>query len=59
MRSHHGEYRRGGRAWRFVVVRSVIFLLGVLHDFMEIGVVVVQRVAPILLADPVANVTAV
>ena len=37
----------------------VIFLLGFFLDFLEIAVVVVPIVAPILLADPSANVTAV
>ena len=37
----------------------VIFLLGFFLDFIEIAVVVVPIVAPILLADPSANVTAV
>ena len=35
----------------------VIFLLGFFLDFIEIAVVVVPIVAPILLADPSANVT--
>ena len=37
----------------------VIFLLGFFLDFIEIAVVVVPIIAPILLADPAANVTAV
>jgi len=37
----------------------VIFLLGFFLDFIEIAVVVVPIVAPILLADPAANITAV
>jgi predicted nucleic acid-binding Zn-ribbon protein len=37
----------------------VIFLLGFFLDFIEIAVVVVPIIAPILLADPSANVTAV
>ena len=37
----------------------VIFLLGFFLDFIEIAVVVVPIVAPILLADPSANITAV
>jgi len=37
----------------------VIFFLGFFLDFLEIAVVVVPIVAPILLADPSANVTAV
>ena len=38
---------------------AVIFLLGFFLDFIEIAVVVVPIVAPILLADPSANITAV
>ena len=37
----------------------VIFLLGFFLDFIEIAVVVVPLVAPILLADPAANISAV
>jgi hypothetical protein len=37
----------------------VIFVLGFFLDFIEIAVVVVPIVAPILLADPGANITAV
>ena len=37
----------------------VIFLLGFFLDFIEIAVVVVPIVAPILLSDPSANVSAV
>ena len=37
----------------------VIFLLGFFLDFIEISVVVVPIVAPILLSNPEANVTAV
>ena len=37
----------------------VIFVLGFFLDFIEIAVVVVPIVAPILLADPSANITAV
>ncbi|MEM7509199.1 MAG: TRAP transporter large permease subunit, partial [Pseudomonadota bacterium] len=40
-------------------VMVVIFLLGFFLDFIEIAVVVVPIVAPILLADPSANITAV
>ena len=36
-----------------------IFILGFFLDFIEIAVVVVPIVAPILLADPSANITAV
>ena len=38
---------------------AVIFVLGFFLDFIEIAVVVVPIVAPILLADPSANITAV
>ncbi len=38
---------------------AVIFVLGFFLDFIEIAVVVVPIVAPILLTDPQANVTAV
>jgi tripartite ATP-independent transporter DctM subunit len=49
----------GGFWVQFIVVMGVIFLLGFFLDFIEIAVVVVPIVAPILLADPSANVTAV
>ena len=49
----------GGFWAKFVVVMGVIFILGFFLDFIEISVVVVPIVAPILLADPSANVTAV
>lgn len=49
----------GGFWVQFVVVMTVIFLLGFFLDFIEIAVVVVPIVAPILLSDPSANVTAV
>jgi len=49
----------GGFWTQFIVVMAVIFLLGFFLDFLEIAVVVVPIVAPILLADPSANVTAV
>ncbi|MCP4296768.1 MAG: TRAP transporter large permease subunit, partial [Proteobacteria bacterium] len=49
----------GGFWMQFVVVMGVIFLLGFFLDFIEISVVVVPIVAPILLADPAANITAV
>ena len=38
---------------------AVIFILGFFLDFIEIAVVVVPIIAPILLTDPSANVTAV
>ncbi len=49
----------GGFWSQFIIVMAVIFVLGFFLDFIEIAVVVVPIVAPILLADPSANVTAV
>jgi len=49
----------GGFWTKFSVVMAVIFVLGFFIDFIEISVVVVPIVAPILLADPSANITAV
>ncbi len=49
----------GGFWAQFIVVMAVIFVLGFFLDFIEIAVVVVPIVAPILLADPQANITAV
>ena len=49
----------GGFWAQFLVVMIVIFLLGFFLDFIEIAVVVVPLVAPILLADPAANISAV
>lgn len=49
----------GGFWVQFTVVMVVMFILGFFLDFLEIAVVVVPIVAPILLADPGANVTAV
>ena len=49
----------GGFWAQFIVVMAVIFLLGFFLDFIEIAVVVIPIVAPILLADPSANITAV
>ncbi len=49
----------GGFWSQFVVVMAVIFVLGFFIDFIEIAVVVVPIVAPILLTDPGANVTAI
>ncbi|RME17476.1 MAG: TRAP transporter large permease subunit [Alphaproteobacteria bacterium] len=49
----------GGFWTQFAIVMAVIFILGFFLDFIEIAVVVVPIVAPILLADPGANVTAV
>jgi len=49
----------GGFWAQFVIVMGVIFLLGFFLDFIEIAVVVVPIVAPILLMEPSANVTAV
>lgn len=49
----------GGFWTQFVIVMAVIFILGFFLDFIEIAVVVVPIVAPILLSDPEANITAV
>ena len=49
----------GGFWAKFGIVMAVIFVLGFFLDFIEIAVVVVPIVAPILLADPSANITAV
>ena len=49
----------GGFWSKFAMVMLVIFLLGFFLDFIEIAVVVVPIVAPILLSDPGANITAV
>lgn len=49
----------GGFWAQFIIVMLVIFVLGFFLDFIEIAVVVVPIVAPILLADPSANITAV
>ena len=49
----------GGFWAQFIIVMTVIFVLGFFLDFIEIAVVVVPIVAPILLADPSANITAV
>lgn len=49
----------GGFWAQFFIVMLVIFVLGFFLDFIEIAVVVVPIVAPILLLDPEANVTAV
>ncbi len=49
----------GGFWTQFVVVMTVIFLLGFFLDFIEIAVVVVPIIAPILLAEPGANVSAI
>jgi tripartite ATP-independent transporter DctM subunit len=49
----------GGFWTQFFVVMLVIFVLGFFLDFIEIAVVVVPLVAPILLAAPDANITAV
>lgn len=56
---HFLESLPGGFWSKFIVVMGVIFILGFFLDFIEIAVVVVPIVAPILLADPSANVTAV
>lgn len=49
----------GGFWMQFIIVMAVIFVLGFFLDFIEIAVVVVPIVAPILLMDPSANITAV
>lgn len=49
----------GGFWTQFIIVMAVIFILGFFLDFIEIAVVVVPIVAPILLADPSANISAV
>ncbi len=49
----------GGFWTQFIIVMLVIFILGFFLDFIEIAVVVVPIVAPILLSDPQANITAV
>jgi TRAP-type mannitol/chloroaromatic compound transport system permease large subunit len=49
----------GGFWGQFTIIMLIIFVLGFFLDFIEITVVVVPIVAPILLADPSANVTAV
>lgn len=49
----------GGFWLQFTIVMAVIFIMGFFLDFIEIAVVVVPVTAPILLADPSANVTAV
>ena len=49
----------GGFWAQFIIVMGVIFILGFFLDFIEIAVVVVPIVAPILLTDPSANITAV
>ncbi len=49
----------GGFWAQFIIVMAVIFVLGFFLDFIEIAVVVVPIVAPILLMDPAANITAV
>ena len=49
----------GGFWTQFIVVMAVIFVLGFFLDFIEIAVVVVPIIAPILLAEPGANVSAI
>jgi len=49
----------GGFWTQFIIVMAVIFVLGFFLDFIEIAVVVVPIVAPILMSDPSANITAV
>lgn len=48
----------GGFWGQFTVIMLVIFALGFFLDFIEITVVVVPIVAPIILTDPSANVSA-
>ncbi|MGH1445524.1 MAG: TRAP transporter large permease subunit [Cognatishimia sp.] len=56
---HFLEGLPGGFWTKFAIVMLVIFVLGFFLDYIEIAVVVVPIVAPILLADPNANITAV
>ncbi len=49
----------GGFWTQFIVVMAVIFVLGFFLDFIEIAVVVVPIIAPILLAETGANVSAI
>ncbi|MDC0738893.1 TRAP transporter large permease subunit [Cognatishimia sp. SS12] len=56
---HFLEGLPGGFWMKFTIVMLVIFVLGFFLDYIEIAVVVVPIVAPILLADPSANITAV
>jgi len=49
----------GGFWTQFFVVMLIIFILGFFIDYIEIVVVVLPIVAPILLADPSANITAI
>ena len=49
----------GGFWTQFIVVMTVIFILGFFLDFIEIAVVVVPIIAPILLAETGANVSAI
>lgn len=56
---HFLEGLPGGFWTKFIIVMAVIFILGFFLDFIEIAVVVVPIVAPILLSDPSANITAV
>lgn len=48
----------GGFWGQFTVIMIVIFLLGFFLEFIEITVVVVPIIAPIILVDPSANVSA-
>jgi TRAP-type mannitol/chloroaromatic compound transport system permease large subunit len=58
-RAFGGEHLVKGFWGQFIIVMVVIFLLGFFLDFIEIAIVVVPIVAPILLMNPEANVTAV
>jgi tripartite ATP-independent transporter DctM subunit len=49
----------GGFWAQFALVMLIIFILGFFLDYIEITVIVVPIVAPILLADPSANITAI
>lgn len=49
----------GGFLAKFLVVMLVMFVLGFFLDFIEISVVVVPITAPILLADPAANISVI
>lgn len=49
----------GGFWVQFFVVMAVIYVLGFFIDYIEISIVVVPIVAPILLMNPEANITAI
>lgn len=56
---HYLQGLPGGFWGKFSVAMLIIFFLGFFLDFIEITVLVIPIVAPILLADPSANVAAV